>query len=245
MNAQRKDTSWLKQIPIAHRGLHDSSLGIWENSESAIKAAAQAGYAIEFDLQPSVDHVPMVFHDLTLDRMTDQGGEVRGLAADQLTQLHLKDSQDTIWRFSRLLEIVDGAVPLVVELKGNPPNDAGFAAAVGKALEHYSGAAAVMSFDHQLLRDCRREMPDLPVGLTAEGDDVTYQTHRHITDELELDFISYHHKNLETQFVKEFAASGKPVICWTIKDQAAADQAYRLCDQITFEGFIPKQQPLS
>ena len=55
--------------PIAHRGLHDRSRGIIENSRSAFEAAIAHGYAIECDVQLSSDGVPFIFRDDTLERM--------------------------------------------------------------------------------------------------------------------------------------------------------------------------------
>ncbi len=49
--------------PLAHRGLHDRTAGRIENSLTAIRAARDAGYGIEIDLQLSADGVAMVFHD--------------------------------------------------------------------------------------------------------------------------------------------------------------------------------------
>ena len=67
-------TLWLRSQPIAHRGLHDESRGIVENSLSAFRAAAEAGYPIELDVQLSSDGEAMVFHDPFLDRVTGAKG---------------------------------------------------------------------------------------------------------------------------------------------------------------------------
>jgi hypothetical protein len=40
--------------------------------------------------------------------------------------------------------------------------------------------------------------------------------------------------------VRLFRALGFPTATWTIKSQQEADIALKSCDQITFEGFIPK-----
>ncbi|MET0259213.1 MAG: glycerophosphodiester phosphodiesterase, partial [Methylobacterium sp.] len=40
---------WLTARPIAHRGLHDRSAGIPENTIAAAEAAIAGGYAIECD----------------------------------------------------------------------------------------------------------------------------------------------------------------------------------------------------
>jgi glycerophosphoryl diester phosphodiesterase len=62
---------WLTARPIAHRGLHDKTTGIVENTLSAARAAIAGGYAIEVDVQPDADLEPVVFHDETLERLTE------------------------------------------------------------------------------------------------------------------------------------------------------------------------------
>ncbi len=73
-----RDLDWLKR-PIAHRGLHDETKGIVENSASAVEAAITKGYAIEVDTQCSAHGIPIMFHDRTLDRLTAESR--RGLRA--------------------------------------------------------------------------------------------------------------------------------------------------------------------
>ncbi len=65
--------------PIAHRGLHDRSRGIIENSRSAFEAAIAHGYAIECDVQLSKDGEPYIFHDDDLERLTGVTGPSGGL----------------------------------------------------------------------------------------------------------------------------------------------------------------------
>ena len=96
---------WLKR-PIAHRGLHDASRGVMENSLSAVKAAMGRGYAIEVDLQCAAGDMPVVFHDDTLDRLTGESGPVAAFDAATLGKVRLKDSSDTILSLSDLLALV-------------------------------------------------------------------------------------------------------------------------------------------
>ena len=44
---------WLTARPVAHRGLHDVSAGVIENTASAFMAAIDCGFAIETDVQLS------------------------------------------------------------------------------------------------------------------------------------------------------------------------------------------------
>ena len=63
-------------INYAHRGLHDIEKGIPENSPAAFRAAVEAGYGAELDVQLSRDGQVVVFHDDTLDRVCGVHGNV-------------------------------------------------------------------------------------------------------------------------------------------------------------------------
>ena len=58
-------------------------------------------------------------------------------------------------------------MPVVIELKGFPGHDAGLVGEVARALKRYRGKAAIMSFDHWLIRDFKRHAAGIPAGLTA------------------------------------------------------------------------------
>jgi glycerophosphoryl diester phosphodiesterase len=72
---------WLVARPIAHRGLHDDAAGVIENTLTAAEAAIAAGFAIECDVQLSGDGEAFVFHDFTLDRLTDSIGTFSEMSA--------------------------------------------------------------------------------------------------------------------------------------------------------------------
>jgi glycerophosphoryl diester phosphodiesterase len=231
--------NWLTERPIAHRGLHDASNKVFENTLSACAAAIRRDYAIEVDLQPSADGVPMVFHDYELDRMTTQKGDVREITSNVLAKINIMGTDDRIPTLADLLDLVSGEVGLVLELKGKTGADDGFVAAVAKELETYDGPVVIMSFHHHLLEDARAIAPDLPLGLTAYGDDSKYAQHLEISQKTNPDFLSYELKNLDTKFVSEFNKTGRPVISWTVKSEADAAKSARYAKQPTFEGFLP------
>ena len=79
---------WLTARPIAHRGLHDKTVGCEENSLAAFAAATTQGFAIECDLQLSADGEAMVFHDDTLDRLTAETGGINLEAGSEVVTLH-------------------------------------------------------------------------------------------------------------------------------------------------------------
>ena len=80
---------WLIARPIAHRGLHDASNGVIENTLAAAEAAAAENFAIECDVQLSRDEEVFVFHDDTLDRLTDATGALIEKSAAELGEARI------------------------------------------------------------------------------------------------------------------------------------------------------------
>lgn len=239
MPRDKSDLSWLTARPIAHRGYHDMNRTVWENTPSAFKRAIEAGYAIECDLQIAADGVPVVFHDDDLERLCGLRGDVRARTSQELGQLTVGGTSDRIPSLPQLLKLVDGRVPLVIELKGREGDDDGFADAVVECLEGYEGPVALMSFDHWLLRDLKASDAPCPVGLTADGvKPEIFFTHEEAM-QLGLSFISYCVHHLPNAFVEAQLAQGIPVITWTVRDADARAKTAAYADQMTFEGFDP------
>ena len=235
---------WIKDVPVAHRGYHDMNREIWENTLSAFSRAIEAGFAIECDIQLSSDSVPMVFHDHDLQRLCNMNGEVRERTAGELRMLSIGGTKDKIPTLRQMLDLVKGQVPLVIELKGiDAEHDDGFAEAVLEVLEGYEGKVALMSFDYHLLLALKVTDCPWPVGLTAEGvKPENFAAHREAMD-LGLDFTSYCVAHLPNDFVSDLREKGAPVITWTVRDEIMRSQTYKYADQMTFEGFDPRQSP--
>lgn len=239
-NSKPSDTvNWLREHPIAHRGLHDTAYGIYENTLSACAAAVEQGYSIEVDLQPSSDKVPMVFHDYDLERMTKEKGEIRDRTSSDLSGVRIMGTDDHIPRLTELLKLVDCKVGLMLELKGRAGADDGFVNAVANALYGYEGNVVIMSFDHHILEDARAIAPHLPLGLTAYGANDTYEKHKGVSEKTQIDFLSYELENLDTKFVNDFRETGRPVVSWTVKSHTDKEFSDKYADQPTFEGFTP------
>jgi glycerophosphoryl diester phosphodiesterase len=234
------DIAWIKQRPIAHRGYHDLNKTRWENTLSAFAAAVERGFAIECDVRLSADGVAVVVHDDDLKRLTGTEAYVWQRSAAELTALSIGGTADRIPTLAEMLALVGGRVPLVIELKGVPGHDAGLVAKVAAELRAYSGQAAIMSFDHWLVRDFPREAQGIAAGLTAWGGS-TQQVEAHFSMLGHgISFVSYdvvHIDNPFVRFVRERLFM--PVISWTIRDRQAANRSQAHADQMTFEGFDP------
>ncbi|PZU85187.1 MAG: glycerophosphodiester phosphodiesterase [Shinella sp.] len=233
---------WIKERPVAHRGYHDMNQQVWENTLSAFSRAVDAGFAIECDIQLSSDSVPMVFHDHDLQRLCGLKGEVRERTAGELGMLAIGGTADRIPTLRQMLALVKGRVPLVIELKGiNAEEDDGLAESVLEVLEGYEGKVALMSFDHWLLKELKSLECPYPVGLTAEGADPEQFFVHDEAMQLGLDFVSYCAPHLPNSFVTALREKGIPVITWTVRDEIMREHTYKYADQMTFEGFDPRE----
>ncbi len=146
----------------AHRGLHGR--GIPENSLAAFDLACREGFGIELDVQLSSDGTVMVFHDYTLIRMTGVDKKVCELTAAELQTLSLADTNQTIPTFEQVLALVNGRVPLLVELKGENTNTA-LCEKVAAHLSAYKGDYCLESFNPLLIGKMKKFLPDAFRGL--------------------------------------------------------------------------------
>ena len=231
---------WIISKPIAHRAYHHKNKSTPENSMGAFVAAVEAGFSIECDLQVSKTGEPVVFHDPVLGRMTGKQGNVHDFTPSELAKLQLLDSENYIQTLSEHLSYVAGRTPLVLELKGFFGFDSGYVEAVADALESYQGPVCVMSFNHRLCSQFKTLMPHIPRGLTAEGGDDSYQKHRDAMYDYDLQFVSYKVADLPNRFVSEMQGEGLPIISWTVRDEKAREATIKHADQMTFEGFDPR-----
>jgi len=158
--------SSLLNTPITHRTLHDVASGRPENSVEGALAAIERGYGIEIDLQLSSDGEAMVFHDYELDRLTNETGLVTERTARELSSIGLKGGDASIPRFSDFLKLVNGSVPLLVELKAQNRSfgaeSAAMALSCKKAIEGYSGDVGFMSFNPFMMAQFQTHLPDRP-----------------------------------------------------------------------------------
>jgi glycerophosphoryl diester phosphodiesterase len=234
------DLSWLTARPIAHRGLHDMNVRVWENTLPAFARAVERGFAIECDVHLTADDEVVVFHDTDLGRLTGTDGYVWQRTAAEMRALRIGQSGDHPPTLQELLELVAGKVPLIVELKGVPGRDAGLVDRVGRLLLDYGQPAAIMSFDHWLVRTFASRAPGIPGGLTAWGHsakevEVHFSMLAH-----DIRFVSYCVDHLPNPFVSFVRSKlSLPVITWTVRDEVAVERSYAMADQITFEGIDP------
>lgn len=259
-------------VLYAHRGLHDNSSDAPENSMAAFKKAVEAGYGIECDVQLTRDGIPVIFHDFTLKRvaryaegqtigdgpLNEDGtvsvpGKISNYTYEQLQQFHLLGSDEKIPKFEDFLKLVDGRVPLIVELKIEL-KDLSVCPVVDKLLSDYKGVYCIESFNPLGVLWYRKNRPNVMRGQLSdefhkedpkEFNTVLYfgLTHLFFNFLTRPDFIAFNRKYpkslslwLNRHLYKCLTAA------WTIKSQEQLDKATEDFDIYIFDSFIPEKK---
>lgn len=240
--------------PIAHRGLHNAKRGIVENTAPAFAAAIARGYGIECDLRPAAGGLPVVFHDLTLNRLIDGRGAISAVAASDLNRLTYRDGATRISTFADLLDQVDGRVPLLVEIKSEwDAADLAFLGKIAKLASAYKGPVALMSFDPDVMTAIKGLAPKVPRGIVSGSypgagwwnRKVSKARAARLRDLLESgpavpQFYAYQVGALPAP-VTEFARHvlGLPLFTWTVRTAKERAIAAKYADAPIFEGYEP------
>jgi len=158
----KKDINFLIERPIAHRGLHSED--IIENSFVAFSRAIDAGYPIELDVQITADGRLVVFHDWSLDRMTDNAGKLSDKKYDEIKDITLGESNQKILLFEDALSLINGEVALIVEIKSQSYFDYEICKKVYDSIKKYDGKYAISSFNPFIVKWFAKNVPEVVRG---------------------------------------------------------------------------------
>lgn len=235
--------SWLVNTYIAHRGLHDEECP--ENSLPAFQKAIDKGYAIELDVRLLADNNVVVFHDEQISRMTSGDKYINNLTKDTILDYNLKDSKEKIPLFSQVLELVDGKVPLLIEIK-NEGNPGELEKQVLKMLKEYKGEYAIQSFNPYVVEWFKDNAPEITRGILSsyfKGEKLAcykkFALKRMLLNKkCEPMFISYDVRNLPNRYVRKY--ENLPILTWVVRSQQDYERVIKFSDNIIFENFTPK-----
>ena len=244
----RPDTGLFKKMYFAHRGLHDNEGDAPENSMAAFRKAVEAGYGMELDVHVAKDGIPVIFHDSKLERMCGVDGEIRDYTYEELKQFTLADSGEHIPKLEELLLMVDGQVPLIVEIKLDEA-DASCCAVIDKMLRAYDGEYCIESFNPMVLWWFRRHHNEVIRGQLSSnlcknsGHRKIYSfliTHLLLNFLTKPDFIAYDHEFMQEpgrRICRKLYRN--PAAAWTIRSVEELEKARREFDIFIFESFMP------
>ena len=114
---RRPEMNKLREYDYAHRGLHDKKAGIPENSMKAFQRAMELGYGMELDVHLTKDGGLVVMHDDSLKRTCGVNAMVKEKTMAELQECCLEGTEEKIPVLSQVLNIVNGQVPLLIEIK--------------------------------------------------------------------------------------------------------------------------------
>ncbi len=231
---------------FAHRGLWDAESP--ENSLAAFGKAVDAGYGIEFDIHKTKDNQVVVFHDDTLSRMCGVEGKVEHMTLAELRELRLLGTDQSIPTLQEMLALVDGRVPLLVELKGES-TATGLCPLADAILSQYKGDYMIESFNPLLVRWYKKNRPDVVRGQLFcnlnNGKKVKKLIYTLITVLLTNVLARPHFlaRGLDSarnpSFVICKSLFRAPTFVWTVREPSQIPVIKR-GEGIIFEGFIPK-----
>ena len=240
----------LRKWSYAHRGLHGN--GVPENSLLAFALAKEAGYGIELDIHLLRDGNLAIMHDSLLLRTTGCEGRLEDLTAEDFGKYRLEQTQEKIPLFKQVLDLIQGEVPLILELKAGPGvkiDD--LCTKVCQMLDDYSGLYCLESFDPRCVIWLRKNRPELVRGQLTENYFMSANSklpwflkfilrHQMFNFLTYPDFIAY-------RYADRITVSN--VICrnfwklqgvsWTIQNEQAYDTAVEEKWIPIFEGFQP------
>ena len=232
---------------IAHRGLWSKD-GPPENSLGAFEAACEGGYGIELDVQLSSDGEAIVFHDLSLKRLTGVEGRIADHTAHDLGDMRLAGSDETIPTLSEALTLIGHRTMPHIELK-TPYGEVGpLEQRVHDVLIDHNGPVAVIGFNpysHAWFAD---RHPKFLRGLDshayrgADGARLAPEQRRSFA-KLEHVAIARPHflalglDMLPSAEADDYRARGMPIVAWTVRQAAEWEKIKDHCDNLIFEGF--------
>ncbi len=234
--------AFLKAQPFAHRGLHGRDAP--ENSRAAFAAAAALGHGMELDVQLTAQGEPVVFHDETLERLTAMKGRLDDLSEDELAELTLRGSHETIPYLSEVLGLIGGRVPILIELKSIAESNINIIClAVRRALEGYRGDVGVMSFDPRVPGWFGEHAERVPRGLVMTQTRADKRLDR-LKSGAQIglalraakpDFIAYDIDYLAEPIPQALRQHGLPVLTWTVRTAAQERRALDYADEMIYE----------
>lgn len=202
-------------LVIGHRGAmgHET-----ENTLASIQKALDLGVdMIEIDVFKIASGETVVFHDETVDRLTNGGGSIEKYDIDELRKL-IVEGNHKIPLLEDVLELIDKKVRLNIELKG-----VGTAVSSYRIIEEHIKENGwtlnnflISSFRWNELEKIRELNDEIPIALLTEESPVEAI---HIAKKLRAEAISPNYWQLDRKKVRKIKEEGFKIYVWTINRQ--------------------------
>lgn len=239
-------SDWYLKFPIAHRGYHQGD-EVPENSLASFKACIEKKLPIELDVHILTDGTALVFHDDTFERMTGYHKDVYISTYSEVANLKLLKSEEKVPTLQDVLALVDGQVPLVIELKCLK-HDGRLEHQVHNLLRSYHGPYSIQSFNPYTLLWFKRYAPAVTRGFLSGS---YHDSKLSLIEKLILKsmvmvlIIKPHYIGMESSYLWSPMLRLAnlfmkiPIVAWCITSKAEAGKLPKFVSNIIFEGFDP------
>lgn len=236
------DLSFLCNSLIAHRGFFDNKNGIPENSILAFKKAIENNYNIELDIHLLKDGKIVVFHDDNLKRMTGKDKLIKDCTYDELEKLRLLDTDEKIPLFEDVLNLIDGRVSILVELKSDVRLGM-LEKSVLPILKKYKGKYAIECFRPTTIMWFRKNAKNIARGQLSCDFTKTKMNNikRFVLSNMlfnfisKPDFIAYDVNGID-KIIQKYKNKMK-IIAWTVRTKDKYEKYVEKCDNLICEKF--------
>ncbi|MCR5082202.1 MAG: glycerophosphodiester phosphodiesterase [Parasporobacterium sp.] len=248
---KKKKMEFFTRFRYAHRGYHNKQGGIPENSMEAFKRAIDNGFGIELDVHISKDGRLVVMHDDNLLRTTGKNMLVESATTADIDNLRLEGSDEKVPYLENVLKLVDGQVPLLIELKPSFNMYKKLCVRTFKLLDKYKGPYMIESFDPRILMWINSNRPRVVKGqlagrLIKHGEDISPIIDTTVKQLLlnflaRPDFIAYAFADRNALSLRLCKGLYHVIeFNWTIKSKEEQEIAERDDAVIIFEQFDPR-----
>lgn len=236
-----RDVNFLNRSLIAHRGYHNIEKDIPENSMLAFKNAIENSLIIELDVHILKDGEVVVFHDDNLKRMTGLDKNIKELSYNDIKKLKLQGTEEGIPLLKSVLNLVDGKVPIIIELKYDVKCGI-LEKEVIKILKNYKGDYVIKSFNPFSINYFRKNSPKVIRGQLVSDFKETKMSRikKLILSSMVLnfitkpDFISIDIRTLPNKKIDKLRKH-KLILGWTIRNKNDLVKAKKYCDNFICE----------
>jgi len=205
-----------KTLIIGHRGARGYAA---ENTLSSFQKALDMNVdGVELDVHLSSDGEIVVFHDETLDRITDGKGNISDYSLSELKDFRVANEHQ-IPTLKEVFDLVDKRCFINIELKGE-----GTAKPVVALIEDYIANKnwdyshfQVSSFDWNMLTEVSELNPEIFIGVLTEID---LESALAFAKKIKAKSINPYFQFLSAENTKQLQDEGFQVFPWTVNEPA-------------------------
>lgn len=228
----------LKGLCIAHRGIHNDS--VIENTIPAFSLALEKNIPIELDVHILKDGNIVVYHDNNLKRLIGVDRNISSYTYGELKKETFPNTDIHIPLFSDVLDIVNGKVLLVLEIKKSDIYSyKEYCKKVVSIIKNYRGNFVIKSFDIRIVYWFLRNTDYISGLLISKRNKKIYDflIKKKITlSILKPDFISVDYHIVNSKLVQNFRKK-RPVLVWTIRNLDTLNMIKNKADSYLVEKF--------